>query len=176
MKKALILISALLLTVAVNAQFSKGNGMFLKTGSSFVAAPTAPAGPVNLISNGTFGSSDYWEIAGSAAFTIGSGVVSYDDTGNSYLRQTDANMNGSMEANTAYTLTFDIVISSGGAKLRFGSYSTSVNYTVLLEFFDGSQTVNFTTPSNIDTGGLHILGDDSSNNSFTLDNLVLTKD
>lgn len=39
MKKILILISAALLTVAVNAQFTRGTGMFLKTGSSFMAAP-----------------------------------------------------------------------------------------------------------------------------------------
>jgi hypothetical protein len=145
-------------------------GQMVKTG--VVTTRVVAAALSNMISNGTFDDGTDWGIISN--WTIGSGVASYDDVSSGYLYQTPGNMVVAIEANTAYTLEFDISISSGNARILFGEIGASVDYIVAANYINGHHAINFTTPANIGSGGFLIQGIyQTTDNPFTIDNITL---
>jgi hypothetical protein len=167
MKKILLLFS-LLLCISLQGQIPR---------YPFYVAPVVVTGfDGGMISNGNFasGATDWSTEAG---WSIGSGVATYNDIDNaSALIQTDANMNSSVAINTAYDLSFDIVISSGNANI--GVY-TSAGHAVYVAWYNNIITASghyhllFTTGGNIIEGGISFWGYISSGNSFTITNIRL---
>jgi len=127
-----------------------------------------------IIINGCFTSSDNWGTS-TGNWTIGSGVASYNDLASSRIFQTQANMGTGIVINTAYTLTFNLTMTTGTiANLAITSSSEAAGYVTAANYNTGLITLNFTTPANIDTGGIGIRASaGGSNGTFTIDNVKL---
>lgn len=85
-------------------------------------------------------------------------------------------MTESLLPNTAYTLNLDIVIASGNANIRLEASNGAIQYIAAVNYINGNNNIQFTTPADIGIGGLSIRASVISDNAFTIDNLVLTAD
>lgn len=135
----------------------------------------------NMIVNGTFADSSYWERReGFVGWTISGGVATYNDVITGIIEQPDSVMTASVQPSTAYTLTFDLTgTSGGGLYMKLTSCDDgegSVDYTSLAERTTGSITIQFTTPADIRDGGIAIYASADGDSGGSIDNLVLTAD
>lgn len=167
MKKILILFTLLILTVlTVNSQAiinARHNAR-----AQVVSAPT------EMITNGTFTSTNNWTTGAVWVITTGSpGYATFDDTNSGSLTQSDANMAVSILPNTNYVLEFDIDIASSSAYLGIFNANLGVNYVAYNNYNDGHQTVNFTSPADVGVAGFTVYGNDGSGNPFTITNISL---
>lgn len=122
--------------------------------------------------NGTFDSADGWSTT-NATWSIGSGVASYADGTTSILYQIEDDMAIAIEPSTDYTIEFDIVISSGTAYITICNSAYTNNYVAGATYANGHHSINFTTYSDIDVGGLGFRAGSASSNPFTLDNVTV---
>ena len=163
MRKALILI---LLFVSVVAYGQRNPAAF--HGSSHLGENP------ELINNGTFDDGSNWEMA--AGWTITGGEAVYDDVDDyETIYQVDANMAGSMEASTTYTLKFDVT-SGGGTGVRFKvtTYPAGVGNLIDAAYYTtDSYEVDVTTESSNYTGIRFYAYTDGDGGS--IDNISLKK-
>jgi len=143
-----------------------------------MSAPAIVEPPaVNMLSNGTFDDATDWTCS-SVVWTITGGKANYDNTGNSRIYQASGDMVISIEASTAYTITFDVDIIAGAPPeltLQFCSSNALIVYAAYANFTEGAMSASFTTPSDIGDGGLGIRAA-VGGATATIDNLVLTED
>lgn len=164
MRKLFILIG-LFLTLSLSGQLLPG---IVESQKVVASAPT------EMITNGTFTSTNNWTTGAVWVITTGSpGYATFDDTNNGSLTQSDANMVSSILPNTNYVLEFDIDITSSSAYIAFFNSNLGVNYVPYNNYNDGHQTVNFTSPSDVGIAGFTVYGNDGSGNSFTITNISL---
>jgi hypothetical protein len=126
-----------------------------------------------LITNGTFDTDTDWTY--DPSWAIGSGVATFTDGSSGDIYQTDAGMQGSIEADTYYRLTFDI--SAGAAVAGFSIEATSgQTYVGATTYATDSYVIDFTTPSAIGDGGIYIdCSASSTTGNYTIDNITLKK-
>lgn len=170
MKKIFILIG-LFLTLTASGQILPG--VVASQGGT-----SGPPPPSNILRDGTFANGlTYW-LETDGTFDIGGGIASYTNVGYGVIAQDQGDMISGVEINTAYTLTFDLTISSGQANFRLRNYNGAVNYNSSSYTVNGGagQHIHFTTPADIDGGGFRITGQPFGDNAWTIDNLILTKD
>jgi len=146
------------------------NGQSILSGS--VASITTGTASTEMISNGAFASATDWTL--DANWTIGSGVATYDKLGNTALIQTDADMVSSILPNTAYTLEFDVSgTTGGGIYMSIRIAAKTIIYVNITEYNNGHKVVNFTTPADVDTGGISFLGNTAGDSGGNIDNVSL---
>ena len=131
------------------------------------AAPAA-----NMINNGTFDSATGWGLQSPVEIT--GGVLHYEAS-QEYLvaGQADGDMAESIAGSTAYTITFDLAITSGDTYITFINTAASVIYKAEALYTAGAKTVTFTTPSDVSGGGLTLR---LWGTHFTIDNVIMTAD
>lgn len=136
---------------------------------------TAPAGDVEMLTNGALTSGTSWTAAG--GFTLASNAATFDDVSAGSILQADADMVVSILPNTAYTLTFDVTgTSGGGIYINITSVDAgngTATYVGAAEYTNGSKTVNFTTPADVIDAGFRIGGLTAGDSGGTIDNLSL---
>lgn len=171
MKRLILIFGLLLIFTGLEAQ--------LIGRSPAVKVIPAAGTPSNMISNGTFDSGTGW--TASAAWTISGGVASYATTASTNINQADGDMSESIQANIVYTLTLimdNTTEGSGDGTFYIYNSDQSIMYLDVVTdgYPDGENIINFTTPANIGVGGIAIRGYMYGNDSFSIDNLVLTAD
>jgi predicted oxidoreductase len=164
MKKVLILIG-IVLSIGLNAQV----GRYPVSNTAHISAA-----PSNMVQNGTFDGGTYWDVTASS-WSIAGGVAVYDGAATQTMFQTDADLIGSMENNTNYTITFTLGRTSGAANPYMGIYNAATNatYVALQTMTIGEKNFSFTTPADVVAGGFRIFSDTYT---ITIDNVVLTLD
>jgi hypothetical protein len=167
MKRVIILIFSLCLFATLEGQTS------IIRAWNFARAQVVSA-PTEMITNGTFTSTNNWTTGAVWVITTGSpGYATFDDTNSGSLTQSDANMAVSILPNTNYVLEFDIDIASSSAYLGIFNANLGVNYVAYNNYNDGHQTVNFTSPADVGVAGFTVYGNDGSGNPFTITNISL---
>lgn len=176
--KKLIFIPLLFLFVFCEAQFTKGGGGFLKTGSSFMTAPTVsdPYGP-EKITNGTFTSTSSWTINASA-FTITTGTPGYitygDAANNQSFFQSAVQMVSQLEVSTNYRLTFTLTVASAGtAYFDIATVTGAFMIANYAAYTSGDIVITFTTPGSLSENGFALWGYTASTNTWTIANISL---
>lgn len=179
MKKIFTIICGLLFITAVNAQFTKSGGTYLKTGSSFMTA-SEPAGPPpfdgGIINNGDFSNGDtYWTV--DANWSISDGKATFSDAASGDLAQSVANMITPLAQSTTYDFSFVITLGTATSiniSIRDdldNDLSGTLNYTS-----SGTKTGSFTTVGfGAATKGFKIAASSSSNGTFSIDNIVINE-
>ena len=125
----------------------------------------------NIISNGTFDDATGW--TANTGWTIGSGVATYDDVSDgTALIQYDVDMNGSIVASQDYTISFDITIASGEAKIWILDESNSYALKASTGYLDGHHEYDVTAHPSYG-GGISFYAYASSDNAFTIDNIIV---
>jgi hypothetical protein len=110
-----------------------------------------------MLNNGNFSDgTNHWSIDG--GWSIGSGVATFDNATNGNLSQASADMVSSVAINTSYTLTFDVVASPDPMYLGIRTADGNILYTANAYYAAGSRSVVFTTPADIEAGGIAIRG------------------
>jgi len=149
------------------------NGQSILSGS--VASIATGAASTEMLTNGTLTSGTSWAQTGGFALT--GNAATFDDVTNGSIYQLPADMITNVQANTAYTLTFDVTGTSG-----FGIYMniTSADngdgtetFVAIAEYTNGSKTVNFTTPADVRGGGFRISASTAGDSGGTIDNISL---
>lgn len=167
MKRLLLIFFSLLLFVSLE-------GQSIIRANAFARAQVSASAPTEMITNGTFTSTNSWTTAAVWVITAGTpGYATFDDTNNGSLTQSDANMAVSILPNTNYVLEFDIDIASSSAYLGIFNANLGVNYVAYNNYNDGHQTVNFTSPADVGVAGFTVYGNDGSGNPFTITNISL---
>lgn len=174
MKRTFLLLS-LFLTLQLSGQILPG----VVASQGGAAAPSS-----NMLTNGTFDDATGWDLTG--GWSITGGVAVYTAAGgNGFIRQLGGAMVTGHEAGTAYTLTFTLT-KTAGANAYFGIWpyysagGASYRYVVDAEYAAADITIHYTTYDPLyeyigvpSTGwGLYMYAD----GSYTIDNIVLTKD
>lgn len=116
--------------------------------------------------------SDTWATTGGVTYSAG---VIYFDFTNGYADQEEADMNDPVVVSTDYNISFDISVTTGGALyFRMISYTgeTYVNYA---EYGNGNHSIDFTSPSDIGSGGFSFGFHTDGDSSGTLTNYMLTE-
>ncbi|MBN1414276.1 MAG: T9SS type A sorting domain-containing protein [Bacteroidales bacterium] len=126
---------------------------------------------LEMLSDGEFSHGNtYWSTTGS--WSISNDTARNIGYGWGRLKQLDSDLTMSMEANTTYTIQFDIVTDT---LARFAIYSTDEKLYFTTAWYSNGHYMNeFTTPSDIGDGGLLILTWNTSG-AFKLDNISLVK-
>jgi hypothetical protein len=161
-------------TVTVRATANDGSGVYGEVEITI----TNQAAPGEMISNGTFDSGDDW--TANAPWTIGSGVASHNNTAIEFLTQVDGDMLTSIQPNTAYTITFTVIMEEyWSMHLGFMNASEQVTYVSPAYYQvpagESSKTfsVNFTTPADLLGGGIAIRASTASTGAGSIDNVSL---
>ena len=120
---------------------------------------------VNLVTNGTFDSTDNWTVQ--SHWSVSGGVVNYNDTGNSALYQSVSFKKGS-----SYRLRFEISNASTTARLWIGNLAGTYAYVGggYQSLSNGSYDYTFTVSQ--DESVLKFFGH-TDGGTFSLDNVVL---
>jgi len=174
MKKLLILI-LLFLPIVASAQIGR---------YPFYTAPvvvqTGDTLSAEMITNGTFTIIDNWVVDYGPAFSIGSGIASYDfSIGNGYIRQYKDDMIDSVLVNTTYRIEFDLNIDITDAEyawIGFHNYGYSIDYKAPTYFgSDGHYVVRFTTGADISGSGILISTAAFAGGNLTIDNVSMKR-
>lgn len=124
----------------------------------------------NLLLEGTFDSSIYWNI--SAGWLITDGSAYYLDVDNGAIRQQDSNLIEPMATNTGYRLEFDI---DGTGYIQLMSYTLNAVYLDYDTYETGHHIVDFTTGAAVGTGGLSLYANAGPSAEFNIDNVTLKR-
>lgn len=166
MKKLLI---GILLSVAVFCQ-GQYKEVWFAPASGGEAPPSCDDG---MIDNGCFDDGTNWDLS---HFTINGGTADNDGT-NGYVRQTDGNMDSSVQGSTAYTFTFDITsMTSSYVSIYLFDYAGTEYYNGTGTWYSTGTglTVSFTTPSSV--GGAGLQASFQCDDVFSIDNFKLEAD
>jgi len=140
----------------------------------YTAPVVVAAGCVgNMVSNGEFADGSDW--TANSGWTISGGVATNNDAvSGSKLIQASADMLGELFANTNYTISFDITISSGNANINIQSAASESNYLTFTDFANGHHSVDITTPGWIGSKGICFnVNTTDTDNAFTIDNICV---
>lgn len=146
MKKLIIFLSLILLSVSLQGQLIKRANSFHK------ARITTGGGNPEQISNGVFADATDWSVV-TPGWTISGGTANYNDL-NDYvsLWQIGEDMITDLIANTTYILEFDVSVGTINMEIGNGNLTDQwfdyANYTV------GHKSLEFTTPVGMTVGGI----------------------
>jgi len=124
-----------------------------------------------MINNGNFVDGSNWSAG--AGWTISGGVASYDASTIGVLAQSNANMVSFIEPSTTYTLRFYINVPTGIPLIRIMSSDVIFYVDGSIYTNNGRNEFQFTTPSNIGTGGLNFYT--YTDAAFTIDSISLVR-
>lgn len=154
--------------------YGQGMNVMHTSGKTRVVAPAGFDG--GMITDGAFASGNtYWTEG--ANWVIAGGVATFDDLGTSGLSQSDGDMQSSIQNATAYTLTFTLTGTTGsGIYMRLRNAANNASYTNYAEYTNGEISIPFTTPADVQGGGIMILGSVDGTSGGSITNIRLTAD
>jgi hypothetical protein len=135
-------------------------------------APPDPE-PENMIANGTFDNSNFWDTTNE--MTITGGVASYSGTdasaSPSALFQIGPDMLQDMVSSTTYTLSFTVVTSGAGLFITITNGNQTVTFIAGTNYNTGTHVLEINTPANLEVGGIrfNVWG----NANGTIDNITM---
>jgi hypothetical protein len=160
--------------------YVNGSPMMIQTKRSVVTTGEAESEgePVQeygdeMISNGGFADATGWDVQ--TGWTISGNAAAFNDINSgARLDQDDADMVSAIKVSTTYRLTFDIGIGAGGyARMYVKNASEDITYVATNNYPNGTNIIEFTTPSNITYKGISFIPSSLSTASFTIDNISL---